>query len=70
MADLVGARSIAQVLNRLCANQVDAEVGRVVYTGMLNDRGGYEADVTVTRISETEFSVVRSPLAGLLCSPA
>ena len=33
----------------LCANNVDAPVGKVVYTGMLNDRGGYETDCTVTR---------------------
>ena len=31
-------------------------------TGMLNERGGYEADVTVTRVGENEFYVV-SPTA-------
>jgi 4-methylaminobutanoate oxidase (formaldehyde-forming) len=32
--------------------------GRVVYTQWLNERGGIEADVTVTRESETRFLVV------------
>jgi len=30
----------------------------MVYTGMLNSRGGYEADVTVTRVSHDAFSIV------------
>jgi 4-methylaminobutanoate oxidase (formaldehyde-forming) len=33
-------------------------VGRTVYTQMLNPPGGIEADVTVTRLSETAFLVV------------
>ena len=41
------------VLNRICANQIDVPVGRVVYTQWLNELGGIEADVTVTRLSET-----------------
>jgi 4-methylaminobutanoate oxidase (formaldehyde-forming) len=32
----------------------------MVYTGMLNARGTYEADITVTRISDTEFLLVSS----------
>jgi 4-methylaminobutanoate oxidase (formaldehyde-forming) len=45
-------------LNRICANQIDVSPGRVVYTQWLNELGGIEADVTVTRISEAEFMVV------------
>lgn len=33
-------------------------VGKIVYTQFLNDRGGIEADVTVTRLSETVYLVV------------
>ena len=43
------------LLERACANRVDVEPGRIVYTPMLNDRGGVEADVTVARLSETAF---------------
>ena len=46
------------VMQRLCCANMDVEPGSIVYTGMLNQRGGYEADVTATRLSEREFSVV------------
>ncbi len=45
-------------LDRICANDIAVPVGRVVYTQWLNARGGIEADVTVTRESETRFLVV------------
>jgi 4-methylaminobutanoate oxidase (formaldehyde-forming) len=48
------------VLQRICANDVAVEVGKIVYTQWLNERGGIEADVTVTRLAETSFLVVTS----------
>ena len=51
-------RDAAAVLNQVCANNVDVGVGRVVYTQWLNDRGGIEADLTVTRLSEDVFLIV------------
>ena len=54
----VEGRDACKVLNRICAANVDVAVGRLVYTQMLNPRGGIEADLTVTRLSETEFMVV------------
>jgi glycine cleavage system T protein len=48
----------AQVLNRVCANDIDVAPGRMVYTQWLNERGGIEADLTVTRLSETLFLIV------------
>ncbi len=48
------------VLQWLCTNDVAVPVGRAVYTGMLNARGTYEADVTVTRTGPQEFLVVSS----------
>ncbi len=45
-------------LNRICGNDVAVPVGRIVYTQFLNASGGIEADVTVTRLSETAFLVV------------
>ena len=35
--------------NRLCGNRIDVAPGKVVYTQMLNERGGTEVDVTVIR---------------------
>ena len=47
-------------LQWLCAGDVAVPAGRTVYTGLLNDRGGYEADVTVTRIAWNEYLLVTS----------
>jgi 4-methylaminobutanoate oxidase (formaldehyde-forming) len=47
-------------LQWLCTADVAVPPGRVVYTGMLNARGTYESDVTVTRLSATEYLVVSS----------
>lgn len=55
---LVEGRDACAVLNRISANQVDVEPGRTVYTQWLNERGGIEADLTVTRLSDTQFWVV------------
>ncbi len=45
-------------LDRLAANDVKVAVGASVYTGLLNARGGYESDVTITRLSAQEFLVL------------
>lgn len=45
-------------LNRLCANEVNVPVGRIVVTQMLNPRGGIECDVTVTRVEQNTYWVV------------
>jgi glycine cleavage system aminomethyltransferase T/glycine/D-amino acid oxidase-like deaminating enzyme len=51
-------RDATRILNRVCANDVDVEPGRIVYTQWLNERGGIEADLTVTRLSETAYLIV------------
>ncbi|HYM42013.1 MAG TPA: FAD-dependent oxidoreductase [Steroidobacteraceae bacterium] len=56
---LVGADA-ARVLGRICANEVDVPVGRIVYTQWLNERGGIEADLTVTREAEDSYLIVSS----------
>ncbi len=54
----VEGRDAEAVLNRVAANEIAVEPGRLVYTQFLNARGGIEADVTVARLSETAFLVV------------
>ncbi len=54
----VEGRDALAFLQRVCANQMDVPVGRLVYTQMLNARGGIESDLTVTRLSETAFLLV------------
>ena len=50
----------AAVLGRLCANEVDVPIGRIVYTQWLNERAGIEADLTVTREAEDAYLIVTS----------
>jgi 4-methylaminobutanoate oxidase (formaldehyde-forming) len=45
-------------LNHIGGGDFAVPVGRIVYTQFLNPRGGIEADVTVTRLSETAYLVV------------
>ncbi len=51
-------------LNRLCANDIDRPVGSVVYTQMLNRRGGIECDFTVTRLGPDRFLIVTGTAFG------
>jgi len=53
-------------LQRICANDVDVAEGRVVYTQMLNRRGGIQCDLTVTRLSLERFRIVTGTASGSL----
>lgn len=57
---LVQGKDAAGVLGRLCANDIEVDVGRIVYTQWLNDRGGIEADLTVCRLGEDQFLITTS----------
>ncbi|MER9107635.1 FAD-dependent oxidoreductase [Mesorhizobium sp. M0848] len=54
----VEGRDASAFLQRLCANDMDVAPGKIVYTQMLNKRGGIESDLTVSRLSETAFFLV------------
>jgi glycine cleavage system T protein len=53
-------RDATAVLGRICANDIDVPIGRVVYTQWLNARGGIEADLTVTREAEDAYLIITS----------
>jgi 4-methylaminobutanoate oxidase (formaldehyde-forming) len=55
---LVQGRDACKVLQRVSSADVDVAPGKMVYTHWLNERGGIEADLTVTRIAEDQFWVV------------
>lgn len=55
---LVRGSDAVHALNRVCGAQMDVATGSSVYTQFLNERGGIEADVTVTRLSPDEFLVL------------
>lgn len=52
-----------QMMNRICSNNVDVPIGKMVYTQWLNERGGIEADVTLTRIKSDAYLIV----SGVAC---
>ena len=56
----VEGRDACAFLQRLCANDIDVAPGRIVYTQMLNERGGIESDLTVTRLSRDRLPPGRS----------
>jgi glycine cleavage system aminomethyltransferase T/glycine/D-amino acid oxidase-like deaminating enzyme len=61
--EIAGAGAPA-FLDRLCANDVVRDVGAVVYTQLLNRRGGIECDLTVTRTAEDRFYLVTGTAFG------
>ncbi|MEL6126694.1 MAG: FAD-dependent oxidoreductase, partial [Pseudomonadota bacterium] len=54
----VEGRDAELFMNFVCGGDMSVPAGRIVYTQFLNDRGGIEADVTVTRLSEIAYMVV------------
>src|SRR5437016_3539150 len=54
--DVSGPGALA-LLQRLADNDVDRPVGTVIYTQLLNPRGGVESDLTVTRWASDRFRV-------------
>ena len=55
--EVAGADALG-LLDRVCGNQVDRPIGSVVYTQLLDERGGIVGDVTVTRLGEERFRIV------------
>lgn len=55
---MVQGRDAQDALQRICANDIAVAPGSCVYTGLLNERGGYESDLTVTRLDGERFLLV------------
>lgn len=55
---LVQGRDACACLQRICTANVDVAPGKLVYTHWLNEAGGIEADLTVTRLSEHEYWII------------
>ena len=51
-------------LQRVCGNDVDRVVGSIVYTQLLDRRGGIQADVTVTRLEADRFMLITGTAYG------
>jgi glycine cleavage system aminomethyltransferase T/glycine/D-amino acid oxidase-like deaminating enzyme len=50
------------ILNHMSTANVDVAPGKIVYVQWLNERGGIEADLTITRLSANEYMVVTSAI--------
>uniref|UniRef100_A0AAA9TT84 Pyruvate dehydrogenase phosphatase regulatory subunit, mitochondrial n=1 Tax=Bos taurus TaxID=9913 RepID=A0AAA9TT84_BOVIN len=47
-----------EILQYLFSNDLDVPVGHIVHTGMLNERGGYENDCSIARLSKRSFFMI------------
>jgi glycine cleavage system aminomethyltransferase T/glycine/D-amino acid oxidase-like deaminating enzyme len=53
------------LLQKLACNDVDRAIGTIVYTQLCNERGGIEADVTITRLAADRFYFVTGSALGV-----
>jgi len=60
----VSGPDAAALLQWVCDNDVARAVGEVTYTQALNERGGIEADFTVTRLGDELFLAVTGTASG------
>ena len=60
----IGGPGALGFLERMCANRIDRPVGSIVYTQLLDPRGGIQADLTVTRVAEQSFMLVTGTAFG------
>jgi 4-methylaminobutanoate oxidase (formaldehyde-forming) len=61
--EVLGPGALA-FLEHVCANRIDRPVGTVVYTQLLNPRGGIEADLSVLRRGDDRFFLVTGTAFG------
>jgi len=61
--ELIGPGALP-LLERLCANRIDRPVGTIVYTQLLNPRGGIESDLSVLRRANDRFLLVTGTAFG------
>ena len=62
--DIAGPRALESV-QCVALRQMDAPVGRVVYTPVLSSNGGFKSDLTIMRLGDDRFRVVTGGAAGM-----
>ncbi|MBT4890828.1 MAG: FAD-dependent oxidoreductase, partial [Rhodospirillales bacterium] len=55
---MVSGPDAESTLSWICANDVTKAPGSLIYTQMLNSRGGIECDLTVARLSDEQYYIV------------
>jgi glycine cleavage system aminomethyltransferase T len=63
--DIAGPGALAAVQSVAVA-QMDVRVGRVVYTSLLDERGGFRGDLTIMRLGPQRFRVVTGGATGMM----
>jgi glycine cleavage system aminomethyltransferase T/glycine/D-amino acid oxidase-like deaminating enzyme len=63
--DIAGPGALAAVQSVAVA-QLDVRVGRVVYTSLLDERGGFRGDLTIMRLGPQRFRVVTGGATGMM----
>ncbi len=63
--DVTGPGALASV-QQTCVAQCDVAVGKVVYTSVLDAKGGFLSDLTVMRLGEDHFRVVTGGAHGMV----
>ncbi|WP_375489953.1 FAD-dependent oxidoreductase [uncultured Jatrophihabitans sp.] len=61
--DVLG-RDACEAVQRIAVAQVNVAPGRVVYTPIIDSRGGYRADLTIMRLADDHFRVVTGGAHG------
>ncbi|HEV8402813.1 MAG TPA: FAD-dependent oxidoreductase [Candidatus Limnocylindrales bacterium] len=61
--EIIGPGAVA-FLQGMCANDVDVPIGRIVYTQLLDRRGGIECDLTVTRVTTDRYLMITGTAFG------
>lgn len=62
--DVTGPGALA-ALQQLAVAQLDVPIGRVVYTSLLDERGGFKSDLTIMRLGRDHFRIVTGAHTGM-----
>jgi heterotetrameric sarcosine oxidase gamma subunit len=62
--DITGPGAL-EVVQSAAVAQMDVRAGRVVYTSLLDERGGFKADLTIMRLGPQRFRVVTGGATGM-----
>jgi glycine cleavage system aminomethyltransferase T/glycine/D-amino acid oxidase-like deaminating enzyme len=62
--DVTGPSALS-VLQGLCVAQMDVAIGKVIYTSLLDERGGFKSDLTIMRLGQNRFRVVTGASTGM-----
>jgi len=61
----VSGPGATRFLESLAANRIDRPVGKIVYTALLDPKGGIQADLTITRLAEDRYWVLTGAGTGM-----